>query len=127
MHYGRNHTLLGNARTLRKNMTKEERHLWFDFLRYCRPRFRRQEIIGNYILDFFCYEAKLVVEIDGSQHFTPENTREDNGRTAYFHSLGIRVMRVDNKQVNENFSGVCEGIILAMKQCGTEVTLKMEA
>ena len=60
MHYGRNRTLLGNARSLWKDMTKEERHLWFDFLRYCRPRFRRQEIIGSYILDFFVTKQSLL-------------------------------------------------------------------
>ena len=124
MRYPRNNKNLSNARSLRKNMTPQERHLWYDFLRYCRPRFRRQEIIGSYIADFFCYDAKLIVEIDGSQHFTPELREKDNARTAYFHSLGIQVMRVDNGQVNRNFQGVCEGVLLAMQQCGFDVTLE---
>ena len=126
MRYPRSPKNLVNARSLRRNMTPLERHLWYDFLRYCRPRFRRQELIGSYIADFFCYDAKLIVEVDGSQHFTPELREQDNARTAYFHSLGICVMRVDNGQVNRNFNGVCEGIMLAMQQCGVETTLKME-
>ena len=126
MLYPRNQKDLTNARSLRKNMTPQERHLWYDFLRYCRPRFRRQELIGSYIADFFCYEAKLVVEVDGSQHFTPETRNQDNVRTAYFQSLGIRVMRVDNGQINRNFNGVCEGIMLAIEQCGSVVKCEME-
>ena len=84
MHYGRNRTLLYNARTLRKDMTKEERHLWYGFLRYCRPRFRRQEIIAPYIADFYCAQARLVIEIDGSQHFSEEAAAYDTARTAFF-------------------------------------------
>ena len=117
MRYPRNKRNISNARTLRKNLTPQERHLWYDFLRYCRPRFRRQELIGSYIADFFCYEAKLVVEIDGSQHFIPEMTEKDNARTAYFHSLGLRVLRFDNGQINRDFDGVCQGIWLAMENC----------
>ena len=126
MRYPRSQKNLANARSLRRNMTPQERHLWYDFLRYCRPRFRRQELIGPYIADFFCYDVKLIVEVDGSQHFTPKLREQDNARTAYFHSLGIRVMRVDNGQVNRNFNGVCEGIMLAMQQCGIEATLEIE-
>ena len=126
MRYPRNQKNVANARSLRRNMTPQERHLWYDFLRFCKPRFRRQELIGTYIADFFCYEAKLVVEIDGSQHFSEENIEKDNARTAYFHSLGIHVMRVDNGEVNRNFSGVCEGILLEMRQCGTEAALEIE-
>jgi len=126
MRYPRNNKNLPNARSLRRNMTPQERHLWYDFLRYCKPRFRRQEIIGSYIADFFCYEANLIVEIDGSQHFMPEKRERDNARSAYFHSLGIRVMRVDNGQVNRNFDGVCQGILLAMQQCGVNAAVEVE-
>ena len=118
MRYPRNPHNLPKARALRKNMTPQERHLWYDFLRYCSPRFRRQEMIGSYIADFFCYEAKLVVDVDGSQHFLPETGAKDTSRSAYFHSLGIRVLRVDNGQVNRDFDGVCQEILLAMQQCG---------
>ena len=126
MRYPRNVKNLSNARRLRRNMTPQERHLWYDFLRYCTPRFRRQELIGTYIADFFCYSARLVIEIDGSQHFQEENMEKDNARTAYFHSLGICVMRVDNGEVNRNFSGVCEGIMQVLMQCGVEPTLDIE-
>ena len=71
MRYPRNANILQNARNLRKNMTAQERHLWYDFLRYCTPRFRRQELLGDYIVDFFCYDARLIIELDGSQHYEP--------------------------------------------------------
>ena len=118
MHYGRNRTLLYNARTLRKDMTKEERHLWYGFLRYCRPRFRRQEIIGNYILDFFCHNARLAIELDGSQHYEASAVHYDNQRTAHLQNLGIRVVRFSNTDVNKNFDGVCQQILLCMEQQG---------
>ena len=73
MHHPRNRNLVVFAKSLRKNMTKEERHLWFDFLRYCTPRFRRQEILGPYIADFYCHQARLIIELDGSQHFEEKN------------------------------------------------------
>ena len=124
MRYPRKESNLAKARALRRNMTPQERHLWYDFLRYCKPRFRRQEIIGPYIADFFCYDAKLIIELDGSQHFSPESKIYDDARTAYFHTLGIRLMRVDNGQVNRNFEGVCEGIILAMQECGFDMKVE---
>ena len=106
----RNDQLLFRAKALRKNMTKEERHLWYDCLRFCKPRFRRQEIIGNFIADFFCPEARLVVELDGSQHYNPENIAADLSRTAFFQSLGITVLRFSNADVNQNFAGVTQAI-----------------
>ena len=123
MRYPRNTNHLQNARTLRKNMTRQERHLWYDYLRYCTPRFRRQELIGSYIVDFFCYEAKLIIELDGSQHYEPKTTEKDNARTAYFHSLGIRVLRFSNLDIDTNFTGVCEAVLLALKQCGVNGTI----
>ena len=123
MRYPRNQKNLGNARAMRRNMTPQERHLWYDFLRFCKPRFRRQELIGPYIADFFCHEAKLIVEVDGSQHFSPETAAHDSGRTAYFEQLGIRVIRFDNGQVNRDFSGVCQAIILEMQKCGLEIMI----
>ena len=126
MRYPRNQNNLANARSLRKNMTPQERHLWYDFLRYCVPRFRRQEMIGSYIADFFCYEAKLIIEVDGSQHFLPEESAKDTARTKYFHSLGIRVMRVDNGQINRSFDGVCQEILLALRQCGVNCEIQIE-
>ena len=115
----RNKRLVANAKTLRKEMTKEERHLWFDFLRYCTPRFRRQEIIGNYIADFYCHQARLVIELDGSQHFDSDQHLYDNKRTAYFHSLGIHVIRYTNTDVLSNFDGVCQHILLSLNERDT--------
>ena len=115
----RNSELTQFAKDLRKNMTKEERHLWFDFLRYCSPRFRRQEIIGNYIADFYCHQARFVIELDGSQHLD-ESTREyDTQRTAYFQSLGIQVIRYYNTDISNNFEGVCQHILSALEAAKT--------
>ena len=113
----RNEKLTSNAKTLRRNMTKEEQHLWYDCLRFCKPRFRRQEIIGNYIADFFCYKARLVIELGGSQHYDPVTTEYDQKRTAYFYSLGISVLRFSNEDVNHNFSGVCQYIWNYLETC----------
>ena len=114
----RNKNLTALANGLRKNMTKEERHLWYDFLRYCTPRFLRQEIIGGYIADFYCHKAKLVIELDGSQHMDPHGLEYDTTRTAYFHSLGIDVIRYYNNDIHNNFRGVCEHILMCLKQRG---------
>lgn len=92
-------------------MTKEERHLWYDFLRTCPIRFRRQELIGNYIADFYCDKAMLVIEIDGSQHYEVEALEYDRKRSAYFNSLNIEVLRFTNIEVTKNFEGVCEAIL----------------
>ena len=73
---------------------------------------------------FFCYDANLVVEVDGSQHFTPEMMAYDTARTAYFHTLGIRVLRVDNEQINRDFSGVCGAILLEIRQCGVTALIE---
>ena len=118
MSYGRNHTLLNNARSLRKNMTKEERHLWYDFLHFCRPRFRRQEIVSNYIVDFFCHEAKLAIELDGSQHCEPAAIAYDSKRTAHLEALGIILIRYSNLDVQNNFEGVCQHILMLLEQRG---------
>ena len=118
MNYGRNHTLLDNARSLRKNMTKEERHLWYDFLRYCDPRFRRQEIISNYIIDFFCHEASLAIELDGSQHCEPAAVAYDQKRMKHLQSLGITLVRYSNLDIQNNFEGVCEHVLLLLEQKG---------
>lgn len=108
----RSRALLSNARELRKNMTKEERHIWYDFLRNCPKRFRRQEIIGPYIADFYCSAEKLVIELDGSQHCEPEGKARDLERSKFFNSLGIRVLRFSNLEVMRDFRGVCERILL---------------
>ena len=116
MDYKHNKALVTNARNLRKNMTKEERHLWYDFLRAYPVKFLRQKIIGKYIVDFYCAEAKLIVELDGSQHYEEKGMEYDAERTNYLEQYGIRVLRIPNNEVIQNFRGVCEYIDLAVKQ-----------
>ena len=99
--------LTPNARVLRKNMTKEERHLWYDYLRNYPVCFMRQRVIGHYIVDFYCARAKLVIELDGSQHYDPAVKEKDDERTSFLQSLGLRVLRIPNNEVNKNFEGVC--------------------
>ena len=111
----RNRKLNDNAKRLRKNMTKEEAHLWYQFLCQYPCRFRRQYIIGSYIVDFYCHKAKLVVELDGSQHCDPETLEYDRKRTEYLCSLGLEVLRFSNLDVMRQFRNVCEAIDMAVK------------
>ena len=105
-----NKEIVSTARMLRKNMTREERHLWYDFLNTYPIRFRRQKILGKYIVDFYCAEAKLVVELDGSQHYTEEGHRNDNERTAFLRGYDLEVLRISNEEINRNFDNICEYI-----------------
>lgn len=98
------------ARELRKSMTKEEKHLWFDFLKKLPVTIKRQKIIGNYIADFYCAEAKLVIELDGSQHYEKDGREKDIERDSYLNSLGIKVLRYPNVEIAYNFDGVCQDI-----------------
>ena len=111
-----NSGLTGNAKTLRKNMTKEERHLWYDFLCDYPVRFLRQKVIDSYIVDFYCHDARLILELDGSQHYDAENQRKDFERTEQLESRGLKVVRIPNSAVIQNFRGVCEYIDLCVKQ-----------
>ncbi|MBE6807410.1 MAG: endonuclease domain-containing protein [Ruminococcaceae bacterium] len=104
------------ARELRKNMTKEERHLWYDFLRTYPVKFTRQKIIGKYILDFYCAEARLAIELDGSQHFQDAKMLKDKERTNYLSEYEIHIIRIPNNEINKNFRGVCEYIDEAVRQ-----------
>ncbi len=97
-------------------MTKQERKLWYGYLCTYPCRFRRQFIIGNYIADFYCHEAKLVIEVDGSQHYEPEGLQNDALRTAYMEEQGLMVIRFANNEVMKNFSGVCKLIDLTVKE-----------
>ncbi len=97
-------------------MTKEERHLWHDFLRTYIVQFNRQKVIGNYIVDFYCDKAKLVIEIDGSQHYEDNEIIYDKDRTEYLNSLELQVLRVTNIDINKNFNGVCETIDMVVKE-----------
>ncbi len=102
-----NKNLVPFAKELRKNMTKEEKHLWYDFLRSYPIRFSRQKVLGRYIADFYSSEAKLVIELDGSEHYTPEGKQYDAERTEYLEKFGIEVIRILNYELNKNFDGVC--------------------
>ena len=104
------------AKQLRKEMTKEERHLWYDFLRTHSVRFSRQKVLGKYIADFYSAEAKLVIELDGSQHYEDRNVDKDAERTAFLEAYGLTVIRIPNNVVIRNFRGVCEYIDAAVRQ-----------
>ena len=115
-----NEKLIANAKSLRKNMTKEERHLWYDFLRTYPVKFRRQAVINKYIADFYCAEAKLIIELDGSQHFEEKGIEYDEKRTAVLEQYGLTVIRIANNMINEEFEGVCEYIDNCVKQITLE-------
>jgi len=114
----RDDRLLSYSRELRSNMTKEERHLWYDFLRTLPVGFKRQKIIDGYIADFYCAKAKLVIELDGSQHYEQQGHEYDIRRDETLKARGLRVLRYSNADVNGNFKGVCQDI---MKHLGLEV------
>ena len=111
-----NKQLVPLAKHLRKEMTKEERHLWYDYLRSYPVRFLRQKVLGKYIVDFYCAEAKIIVELDGSQHYEDGNIENDAQRTAFLKCYGLNVIRIPNNEVNQNFRGVCEYIDTTVKQ-----------
>ena len=111
-----NKLLVPLARQLRKEMTKEERHLWYDFLRSYPVRFSRQKVLGKYIADFYSADAKLVIELDGSQHYEDGNMKKDGERTAFLEAYGLTVIRIANNEVSRNFCGVCEYIDSVVKQ-----------
>ena len=111
-----NKQLVPLAKQLRKEMTKEERHLWYDFLRTHPVRFSRQKVLGKYIADFYSAEAKLVIELDGSQHYEDGNMEKDTERTTFLEGYDLTVIRIPNNEVSRNFRGVCEYIDSAVKQ-----------
>ena len=110
-----NPKLDANAKALRKDMTKEERHLWYDFLKTLPIMVHRQKVIGKYIVDFYVASAKAVIELDGSQHYDRENQEADRERDAYLHQQGLDILRIPNNAVTQNFSGVCEEIYRRVK------------
>ena len=110
-----NSKLTANARALRRNMTREERHLWYDFLKDLPVMVHRQKVIGNYIVDFYIAEAKLVIELDGWQHYEDLGKAADAVRDAYLRSLGLTVLRYSNADVNYRFENVCTDILQQLK------------
>ena len=105
-----NPKLTPTARALRKNMTEQERKLWYCFLREYRYKFYRQKVIDNYIVDFYCHAAKLAIELDGSQHYEPEGMLKDRIRTAKIEEYEVTLIRIPNNEINYNFRAVCEYI-----------------
>ena len=98
------------AKALRKNMTPWERKLWYDFLRSYPVRFQRQKAIGNYIADFYCAKARLIIELDGGGHYTPKQTEKDEQRTNELNAMNLTVVRICNLDIDRNFGDVCEYI-----------------
>jgi len=103
------------AKALRKAMTPWERKLWYGFLRDYPVRFQRQKAIGNYIADFYCAKARLVIELDGGGHYTAEQMQRDAVRTKALESMNLTVLRICNLDIDHNFSGVCEYIDSTVK------------
>ena len=109
-----NKNLIPFAKSLRKHATPQENHLWYDFLRSYSPRFQRQKTIGQFIADFYCHEARLVIELDGSQHFTPEGHTYDEARAAAMETYGVAVLRFTNRDIDSDFRAVCMQIDAAV-------------
>ncbi len=107
----KNGRLTLNSQNLRKEMTKEENHLWYDFLKKVPVTVNRQKVIGPYIVDFYCAESNIVIELDGSQHYEAEAQKKDEKRDEYLSSHGITVLRYTNLQVNQKFDAVCSDIL----------------
>ena len=105
-----NRKLIPNAKELRKNMTKEERHLWYDCLKKLPVTVHRQKVLDRYIVDFYIASANLVIELDGSQHYEKENAEKDKIRDAYLQSIGCKVLRYSNADMHVRFREVCEDI-----------------
>ena len=99
------------AKELRKNMTRHERHLWYDFLKTLPLTVHRQKVIGTYIVDFYIAEKKLVIELDGSQHYDLPGKQADAARDQYLRKQGLTVLRYANSDVDSNFEGVCADIL----------------
>ena len=97
-------------------MTKEERRLWYDFLKSYPIRFLRQKVIDHYVVDFYCHQARLIVELDGSQHYTNDQQQYDISRTEQLQKHNLLVIRISNKEIRENFDGVCQYIDLIVQQ-----------
>ena len=111
-----NSALTASAKELRKNMTREEKHLWYDFLRNYPIRFYRQKVLGWYIADFYCADAKLIIELDGAQHCELDGLEKDAKRTAFLEEYGLKVISIQNPQIWQNFEGVCQYIDILVKQ-----------
>ena len=108
--------LTPRARELRKTATKQENHLWYDYLKDYPIRFKRQKPISSFIADFYCHAARLVVELDGSQHYDEQGLIYNKERAAVLEQYGVKVLRFSNLDVERNFHGICTAIDLAVKE-----------
>ena len=118
-----NKKLVANAKTLRKNMTPEEKHLWYDFLKKLPLNVHRQHNIENYIVDFYIAEKKVVIEIDGRQHTSPEHKKEDEQRDARLATWNITVLRYSNEDIRYNFHSVVDDILKNLELNVFDLTL----
>ena len=107
---------LENARELRRKMTPHERKLWYLFLRKYPVKIYKQRIIGRFIVDFYCASAKLVIEVDGSQHYEPQGLNYDFARSAFLETLGLEILRFSNREIDREFYSVCEQIDLTIQK-----------
>ena len=112
--YNKKNKVLAN--NLRKSMTDYEKRLWYKCLRLFPVRFNRQKRLGNYIVDFYCHKAKLVIEVDGEQHYEEDFIKYDQERTKFLESYGLKVLRFSNYDIYDNFEGICEHIENIVKQ-----------
>lgn len=119
----RDKNLKPRSTELRTNATKQENRLWYDFLKRYNLHFYRQRIIGDFIVDFYCPKAKLVIEVDGSQHFEDDAVEYDKVRTEFLNALDLKVIRFTNKEVDENFDGVCQMIDVEVQARVESLTL----
>ena len=115
--------VIPRAKELRKKATKQEQHLWFGFLRNYPIRFQRQKTIDYFIADFYCSAARLVVELDGSQHYEEQGLIYDKERAAVLEQYGVKVLRFSNLEVERNFQGVCTAIDLAVRQRAAQLSI----
>ena len=116
MIYSYNKKLVGTAQALRKRMTPEEKHLWYDFLKKLPCTVNRQKVVGKYILDFYCAEAKIAIELDGSQHYEEQAKKNDADRDQFLSEQGITVLRYTNEDIEKRFNAVCEDILKFLKK-----------
>ena len=111
-----NQKLIPLAKNLRKTATPQENHLWFDFLRSYPVRFQRQKTIDNYIADFYCHKVRLIIELDGSQHYTEQGIDYDEKRTVVLNQHGLKILRFTNLDIGRRFQAVCVQIDETVKQ-----------
>lgn len=117
-----NKKLVPNARVLRRNMTLEEKHLWYDLLKKLPYNVRRQHNIGNYIVDFYIAEKKIVIEVDGIQHASLEHSKSDVQRDSALATWGITVLRYSNESIRKNFKSVSQDILEKLELDFTDLT-----